>query len=475
MGVTDEPTKSSEKLVAQTLERSYDAMKKINEYDQTEVDELVQGIAWAICEDNRARELSELAVKETGFGNVPDKINKKKRKTRGTLQEILGEPSVGVINRDEDLGLTEYANPVGVVGAVVPSTNPSATATNLTMMSIKGRNGIVLSPSPSAQKVIDRLVEYIHAELRKLGAPTDLVQMIPGAVSKDKTHALMEQCDLLQVTGSANNVEYGQRSGTPNYCVGEGNAVSIIDSSADLEQAAENIMLSKTFDNATSCSSDNSVVIVDDIYEEALAQLEDAGGYLCETGERNRIEQALFPDGHGSLNGDLIARPVSELASAANIELDDNKETSFLMIKARGVGPQHPLSGEKLSLVLTVYRAEDIESAIKMTTNILDYEGAGHSCCLHTTIDEHIDRVGQSVPVCRVMINQPTCYGNGGNFNNGMPFTLSMGGGTWGGNQLDENLQYTHFINRTTVAEKIEPNEPDDDELFGSYFEKYGR
>jgi sulfoacetaldehyde dehydrogenase len=145
------------------------------------------------------------------------------------------------------------------------------------------------------------------------------------------------------------------------------------------------------------------------------------------------------------------------------------------MIKARGVGPQHPLSGEKLSLVLTVYRAEDIESAIKMTTNILDYEGAGHSCCLHTTIDEHIDRVGQSVPVCRVMINQPTCYGNGGNFNNGMPFTLSMGGGTWGGNQLDENLQYTHFINRTTVAEKIEPNEPDDDELFGSYFEKYGR
>lgn len=471
--MTAEP--DSHALIDRLMSGGYEAMAEIHDYNQNEVDELVQAIAWAVCEDERAREISKIAVEETGFGNVEDKINKKKRKSTGTLQDLLGEPSVGVINVNEEEGLTEYAKPVGVVGAVVPSTNPGATPANLAMMALKGRNAIIISPSPSGFGVCKKVVEYIHAELEKIGAPPNLVQMVPPPVNKNKTYTLMEECDLLQVTGSANNVQHGQESGTPNYCVGEGNVVSIVDSSAALDQAAENIMLSKTFDFATSCSADNSTVIVDEVYQETIDALKSHGGYMCTAQEHEQLEETLFPKGYGSLNSEIIAKSAGEIAAKADIDAAAAKEADFLMVEGRGIGPEHPLSGEKLSVVLSVFRASDFEEALDITHEILDYEGSGHSCCLHTTNDDHIDRAGEAMSVCRVMVNQPTCYGNGGNFNNGMPFTLSMGAGTWGDNQLDENLQYTHFINITTVSEVIEATEPDDKELFGSYFAKYGR
>ncbi len=464
-----------EDLIDTLLKRGRAAMDQIAGYSQEEVDELVQAVAWSIYEESRAREISEVAVRDTGFGNVEDKVTKKQRKTMGTLNDILGEPSVGVINVDEAEGITEYAKPVGVVGAVIPSTNPGATPVNLAMMALKGRNAIILSPSPRGMSTCELVVEYIHDELEKIGAPTNLVQMVPPPASKDKTYTLMDEVDVLQVTGSSNNVQRGQESGTPNYCVGEGNVVSVIDSSADLTEAAERIKLSKTFDYATSCSSDNSAVIVDSVYTDAIEALEDAGGYLCDSSEREKLNETMFPDGHGSLSSDVIAKPPGDIAEAAGLQAPGAHEAEFFMVEGTGVGPDYPLSGEKLSVVLTLYQAADFDAALRTTQSILDYEGSGHSCGLHTTTDAHIDRIGEEIDVCRVMINQPQCYGNGGNFNNGMNFTLSMGAGTWGGNQLDENLKYTHFINTTTVAEVIEEDVPTEDELFGSYFQKYGR
>ena len=460
-------------VVSELIDRGRAAMEQIEDYSQEEVDELVQAVAWSIVEDERAREISELAVETTGMGNVEDKYSKKKRKTMGTLDDLLGEPSVGVINVDEDEGITEMAKPVGVVGAVVPSTNPGATPVNLAMMAVKGRNAIIVSPSPSGLAVCERVVEAVQAELKQVGAPTDLVQMVPSPVNKEKTYELMDQVDLLQVTGSSNNVRYGQESGTPNYCVGEGNAVAIVDETADLEDAAHMIKQSKTFDYATSCSSENSVVIEDAVYDETLEALEDEGGYICDEKEGERVEETLFPDGHGSLNSELIAQPASKIASAAGLE--DAEDAEFIVVEGSGIGHEHPLSGEKLSVVLTAYRASDFDDALKTTSDILAFEGSGHSCGLHTTTDDHIQKVGEEMDVCRIMINQPICYGNGGNFNNGMNFTLSMGAGTWGENQLDENLKYTHFINVTTIAETIEEEMPTEEDLFGSYHEKYGK
>lgn len=464
----------SEEIVSRVIERGRAAMKKIENYSQEEVDELVQAVAWSIVEDERAREISEVAVETTGMGDAEDKYNKKKRKTMGTLDEILDEPSVGVMNVDEEKGITEFAKPVGIVGTVVPSTNPGATPVNLAMMAVKGRNAIIVSPSPRGLEVCELVVEAIHKELQKIGAPTDLVQMVPPPVNKAKTYELMDQVDLLQVTGSSNNVQYGQESGTPNYCVGEGNAVAIVDESADLEDAAHKIKLSKTFDYATSCSSENSVVIEDAVYKEMMTALDDEGGYICDEAQTEKIEETLFPDGHGSLNGDVIAQPASEIASVAGIEDPAAQDAEFIIVEESGIGPDHPLSGEKLSVVLTAYRSSDFDDAVDITSDILEFEGSGHSCCLHTATDAHIDEIGQEMDVCRIMINQPQCYGNGGNFNNGMNFTLSMGAGTWGENQLDENLKYTHFLNITTVAETIKEDVPSEEDLFGSYHEKYG-
>lgn len=464
-----------DELIDELIENGRDAMEKIADYGQEDVDELVQAVAWSIYEENRAREISEVAVQNTGFGNIEDKVTKKRRKTLGTLNDILGEPSVGVINVDEESGVTEYAKPVGIVGAVIPSTNPGATPVNLAMMALKGRNAIILSPSPSGLSTCELVVEYLHNELDKVGAPRNLVQMVPPPASKDKTYSLMDSVDILQVTGSANNVRRGQESGTPNYCVGEGNVVSVIDSTAEVDEAAVRIKQSKTFDFATSCSSDNSAVIVESVYDEAVEALEDAGGYLCNADERERLREAMFPDGYGSLSGDVIAQPPEEIAEAADLVTSDAREAEFFMVEGTGIGPKYPLSGEKLSVVLTLYEAADFDEAMETTQSILDFEGSGHSCGLHTTSDEHVDRIGTEVDVCRIMINQPQCYGNGGNFNNGMNFTLSMGAGTWGDNQLDENLKYDHFINTTTVAEVIEEDVPTEEELFDSYHEQYGQ
>ena len=230
------------------------AMAKIDDYDQARTDKLVQAAAWAVYPDERAREISEVAVETTGLGNVEDKISKKQRKTKGTLSDILGEPSVGVVDRDEESGLVEIAKPVGVVGAVVPSTNPGATPANLAMMALKGRNAVVLSPSPGGVETCELVVDYIHEELDKVGAPTNLVQMVPRPIDKATTYELMDRVDLLQVTGSASNVERGEQSGTPNYCVGEGNAVSVVDSTADLPATAERIDGSGT-QSARFCSA----------------------------------------------------------------------------------------------------------------------------------------------------------------------------------------------------------------------------
>lgn len=475
MSLDHDESGTPEEVIDQLLDRGRTAMSEIRDYDQESVDELVQAAGWAIYEDETARKISEIAVETTGFGNVEDKITKKKRKTLGTLHDILGEPSVGVIDADEERGITEVAKPVGVVGAVIPSTNPGATPANLAMMALKGRNAIVLSPSPSGLEVCRRVVEAIQAELDKVGAPQDLVQMVPPPVNKDKTYTLMDECDLLQVTGSSNNVQRGQKSGTPNYCVGEGNVVAVVDSSADLSDAANCIQKSKTFDYATSCSSDNSAVIVESIYDEMVEALIDEGGYLCDADEREKLEATMFPDGHGSLSGDVLAKPPEDIAEAAGLDDPAAQEADFFMVEGEGIGPEHPLSGEKISVILTLFEAGDFDEALDVTDEILAYEGSGHSCALHTTSDEHIDRIGQEMDVCRIMVNQPTCYGNGGAFNNGMNFTLSMGAGTWGDNQLDENLKYTHFINTTTVAQVVDGDEPDSEDVFGTYHEKYGR
>lgn len=450
-------------------------MEAIEEYSQSEVDELVRAVGWAIYQREHAEKISEVAVEQTEFGKAEDKTAKKRRKIEGVLSDSLGEQTVGVIDVDEERGIREIAKPVGVVGAVVPATHPGASPTALAMMALKGRNAIILSPSPLGEGVCEMVVDYIHEELERVGAPTDLVQMLPRPASKDKTYELMDQVDLLQVTGSASNVERGQTSGTPNYCVGEGNAVAIVDETADLEDMAERIRMSQTVDYSTSCSSDNAAVLLEDVYDEAIAALKDAGGYMCNTKEREKLKNTMFPDGYGSLDTDIVAKAPEVIAESAGLEAPEARDAEFFMVAGHGIGPDFPMSSEKMASVMAVYQAPDFESALDITNEILAFEGSGHSCGIHSTDEENIRRTGDAVDVARVIVNQPHAYSNGGWHKNGLPNTLSEGGGTWAGNQFAGNLSYEHFIQTTTIAEPLdEPDRPDAEEMFAPYRETHG-
>ena len=461
------------KIVATLVANARAAQAIAARYTQAQLDELVTAAGWAIMEPARNKTLAEIAVRDTGLGNVPDKINKNHRKTLGLLRDLKGAISTGVLADYPDTGITEIARPVGVVCAVVPSTNPGATPANNIINALKCGNAVILSPSPKGVSTSARLIEYIHAEFRRMGAPLDLVQMLPNPVTKESSSELMKQCDLVVVTGSQANVRAGYSSGTPALGVGAGNVAVIVDDSADCADAAAKIMCSKIFDNATSCSSENSVIIHAAVYERMLAELEKQGGVLLGAAEKDTLQQAMFPEGH--LSSRVTAQPVAKICAVAGFTRPQLVNAKCLMVEETGAGEAFPFSGEKLCPVLTVYKARDFDHAYSTLRAIYDYMGNGHSCGIHTSNDAHIRRLGLEMTVCRVIVNQAHAIANGGSFDNGLPFSLTMGCGTWGGNSFSDNLNYRHFMNITRIVRPIAAREPGVDEIFSGYHKKYGK
>jgi len=467
-------TGSAAQAVSELVARARAAQKIYSRYTQAELDEVVTAAGWAIMEPARNRALAELAVRDTGLGTVADKIDKNHRKTLGLMRDLEGAVSTGVISEDREKGIVEIARPVGVVAAVVPSTNPGATPANNVINALKCGNAIILSPSPKGYSTSAKLLEYLSVELERVGAPRDLVQILPAPVTKALSSELMKQADLVVVTGSQANVRAAYSSGTPALGVGAGNVAVIVDDTADLTDAAAKIMRSKVFDNATSCSSENSVIILDSVYERAVAALATEGGVLLTPPEKVQLEKAMFPGGH--LSSAVTAQSVSTILSLAGLARPEltSPAAKCLMVEETGTGPEHPFSGEKLSPVLTIYRARDFDHAFQIMRGIYDYMGDGHSCGIHTKDDSHVDRLGREMTVCRVIVNQAHAIANGGSFDNGLPFSLTMGCGTWGRNSFSENLNYRHFMNVTRIVRPIAPREPSVEDIFGSYWSKHG-
>jgi sulfoacetaldehyde dehydrogenase len=407
-----------------------------------------------------------------GLGNVEDKIQKNYRKTLGLLRDLKGVRTVGVIAEYPELGLVEIARPVGVVVAITPSTNPGATPANKIINALKCRNAVIVAPSPKGLSTCAALVGYIHAELQKLGLPLDLVQYLPAPVTKEATQALMKQADLVVATGSQNNIRAAATCGTPAFGVGAGNVAAIVDVGADLDAAAAAIAASKTFDNATSCSSENSVIVLDQVYAQAVAALQAVGGVMLDTGEKARLQAAMWPQ--GKLSSAVTAQNAARIAELADLADERFRRARFLMVEETGTGPAYPFSGEKLSPVLTVYRARDFDDACRLVNEIYAFQGAGHSIGIHTGDDAHILRLGLELPVARVIVNQAHCFATGGAFDNGLPFSLSMGCGTWGGNNFSDNMTYRQYLNTTRIARKITPHMPSDEEIFGDYLRRHG-
>ncbi|NJO55391.1 MAG: aldehyde dehydrogenase family protein [Rhodospirillales bacterium] len=438
---------------------------------QARIDEAVTALAWSIYKPQNARRLAEIAVEVTGIGHVESKVIKNQRKTFGTLRDLLRVKSTGIIETVPEKGLVKWAKPVGVVAAITPSTNPSATPVNKAMMALKGGNAIIIAPPPSAWAASKPAVDGMRTELARIGLPPDLVQILPQPVSRETTSELMAQSDLVVCTGSQKNVRQAYESGTPALGVGLGNAPVIVDASADLQDAAEKIMASKTFDNATSCSSENALVIVDAVYDDAIAALERVGGYLATPDERQRIIERLWVD--GQLNRKVIAQGPEALIDV--FELGEGaRGCRFVMAEETGIGKAHPLSGEKLSLVLTIYRARDFADAKAIVRAILAYQGRGHSCGIHTRDLDHANELARDIDVVRVLVNQAHTFGNGGGFDNGLPFTLTMGCGTWQANSFSDNLNWKLFVNITHLVTTIPEDKPSEEALFGPYWSKFG-
>lgn len=448
--------------VAGLVARARAAQAIAETFDQAKVDRLVTAIVWDIVKDGPAQEIAKLAVDESAMGNYESKYAKLMTKCKGALRDMQGEKSVGIIERDEAKGLFKVAKPVGVVAGVLPCTNPEATPVIKAIMAVKTRNAVILAPHPRTKKTNKMIVDIMRATLKKYGAPEDLIIGIDEP-SLAATNELMRQADLVIATGGGALVKSAYSSGTPAYGVGQGNSVVVVDETADLKDAANKVMRSKTFDFATSCSTENSLVVQESVYEEFVKCLQAEGAYLVNAAEKEKLQEAMWIDGH--LNPKIIAQSLPTIAAVAGLDIPEDRK--FFLVEENGIGAQAPFSGEKLSMVAALFKYDDFPEAIEKVNRITAYHGSGHSCGIHSFKQDHIEALALQTKTSRIMVRQPQCLANSGAWTNGMPMTLTLGCGTWGGNASSQNITWRQLLNTTWVSAPIKANMPSDEELFG--------
>jgi sulfoacetaldehyde dehydrogenase len=359
-----------------------------------------------------------------------------------------------------------------VVAALIPTTGPDATPPVKALFALKGRNAIICAPHPRTTGATEAVIGFMRAACEQVGAPADLVQSLP-APSLAKTQELMRQADLIVATGGAGMVRAAYSSGTPAYGVGVGNAVHVVDETADLADAASAIVTAKTFDYATSCLADNALVVHAGVYDELLWRLTEAGAHLCDEGEKDALRAVMWPDGGPVPAVAVVAKSAAHIGELAGLEVDP--ACPMILVEETGTGPDHPFSGEKLSVVLALYRYEgDISAAADLVNAITAYQGLGHTCGIHTSSDANVERLALATRTARVLVNQNLNEG-AGSPRNGLPFTLSLSCGTWGGNITTENVNARHFINLTWVSRPIEPKVISEEALFAAHWHAYGR
>ncbi len=449
------------------LAKARAAQKIIETYDQAKVDRLCQAIAWAVANKVTFTRLVHEGIEESGLGDPVSRMGKR-MKIRGVLRDALRQPSVGIIETDEAKGLVKYGKPVGLIGCIVPTTNPDLTPAGNAIYAIKARDVVIFSPHPRSKKTTFETVRLMREALEREGAPADILQCITQP-SVAMSQALMAASDLVIATGGQPMVRAAYSSGTPAYGVGAGNSTMIIDETADVDIAARNTRISKTSDFGSGCSADGNLIIHESIWDDMIAALQAEGGYLAEGEQRAALATVMWDDEAHRLP-DTVAIAPAELARHAGFEVPEG--TTFLFVKGDGIGDEFPFSREKLTTLLTVHRYEgEFENALDAMRAVYEVGGKGHSCGIYSHDDDHIHRLGLAAPVSRIMVRQPQSKANAGAFNNGMPMTSSMGCGTWGGNVTSENVHLKHYLNTTWVARPIPEDKPSDEELFGDFYD----
>jgi sulfoacetaldehyde dehydrogenase len=465
---------NTQELIASYVEKARKAQQAIDHYTQEEIDLVCVAVGWEVYNDENIKILAEKAVSDTHMGCVEDKIVKHKNKVLGVLKDILSAKSVGLIEEDPIKKIKKYAKPVGVVGAITPVTNPTATPASNAITILKGKNAVIFAPHPKAKESSKKAVDFMREGLQKVGAPLDLIQILEEP-SIELTGELMRQVDVVLATGGGPMVKAAYSSGTPAYGVGPGNTVSIVAEDANVEDASRKIFQSKSFDYATSCSSENSIIVQESIYEELIKSLIALGSYFVKD-ERNKLEDHMWKinaKGVKSINPAIVAQSAKKIARDAGIVVPEN--TKVLLVEGAQAIEEDLFSQEKLSPVLTVFSYREFEEGFEFLKRLTDHYGTGHSCGIHTFTDSYVKALGERMKTSRIMVNQPQAAGNGGAFFNGMPSTVSLGCGSWGGNITTENINYKHFLNVTWVSEYFSPTRPSDEEIFGAYWKKVNR
>ena len=465
----------NESIIAAYMAKARAAQAIAATWDQARIDEVCVAVGWSVYNDANIAALAASAVEETGMGVFADKITKHKNKVLGVLRDIRTAKTVGLIEVDEQRGLRKYAKPVGVIGALAPVTNPTATPASNGLSILKGRNAVIFAPHPKAKRSTGMAVAFMRQALKKVGAPEDLVQVIEEP-SVELTQELMRQVDLVVATGGGAMVKAAYSSGTPAYGVGPGNAVQLLAEDADPVDAAAKISVSKAFDNATSCSSENSVVAHASVYAAFVQAMKANAGYLCSADEKAKLRKWLWvvgKDGHEGLNPKIIARSAVSIAHDAGFAVPDG--TKFLMVEASDTPEREKFTQEKISPVITLWKCSSFEEGLATVVRICDACGTGHSSGIFTSKDDYIDHMGSTMHSSRIMVRQGMASGNGGTFANGMPSTVTLGCGTWGGNITTENIHWKHFINVTWLSLPLAASRPTDEQIFGAYLAKYER
>ncbi|MFL0248262.1 bifunctional acetaldehyde-CoA/alcohol dehydrogenase [Candidatus Clostridium stratigraminis] len=432
------------------LKQVREAQKKFALYSQEEVDEIFRQAAMAA---NNARiDLAKIAVKETGMGIVEDKVIKNHFAAEYIYNQYKDEKTCGVIDRDESFGIEKVAEPIGVVAAVIPTTNPTSTAIFKSLIALKTRNGIIFSPHPRAKNSTIAAAKIILEAAVKAGAPEEIIGWIDEP-SLDMTHMLMSECDIILATGGPGLVKAAYSSGRPAIGVGAGNTPAIIDETAHIKMAVSSILLSKTFDNGVICASEQSVIILDEIYDKARNEFKERGAYILKEDEINRVRKTILKE-NGALNSDIVGQSAYKIAQMAGINVLEG--TKVLIGEVEAVDFKEAFAHEKLSPILGMYRAKNFDHAMEIAIKLIELGGFGHTSVLYTDqikSKERIEKFGAKMKTGRTIINMPASQGAIGDiYNFKLAPSLTLGCGSWGGNSVSENVGVKHLLNVKSVA-----------------------
>lgn len=436
------------------LDQIKKAQKIFSTYTQEQVDKIF--LAAAMAANQQRLPLAKIAHEETNMGIVEDKVIKNHFASEYIYNTYKNVKTCGVLEEDSAFGITKIAEPIGVIAAVIPTTNPTSTAIFKTLLALKTRNGIIISPHPRAKKSTIQAAKVVLEAAVKAGAPEGIIGWIDEP-SLEMTTTIMESADIILATGGPGMVKSAYSSGKPAIGVGAGNTPAIIDDSADIETAVNSILLSKTFDNGMICASEQSVIVLNSIYENVKSEFVKRGAYLLNKSEIEKVKGILL-NKNGGLNADIVGQPAYKIAELAGLSIP--KESKILLGEVESVDISEPFAHEKLSPVLAMYKAKNFDDAISKADQLIYDGGLGHTSSIYLntiTQSDKLEKFRNSMKTCRVLVNTPASQGGIGDlYNFKLAPSLTLGCGSWGGNSVSENVGVKHLINIKTVAERRE-------------------